>query len=445
MLQFDPKVAHLLRRATLGPTINEIVAASSAGVQPTLNKLVSEIDRPLTEQEAAAQAISSVFIEERDRDGSLRAGWVLRMLNSPNLFREKITVFWHGHFATAISKVNDSRAMYEQIEMLRGHALGDFKEMLLAVARDPAMLVWLDNNLNVKGQPNENFARELMELFTLGIGNYTEKDVQEVARAFTGWNMQQRRFHYYPDKHDDGDKAVLGKAGKFGGDDVIDILANHPQTPVFISRKLWQYFVSPDPTDVDLAPMVDAYKSSGRKISAVVKAMFLSPKFLSGEVMGRQVKSPVEFLVSLVRSLEAEKDVKLYGGAMAAMGQDLYNPPDVSGWKGGEDWISSFTLLERVRLVRQIIGKSRGGTVCGLNVDKIITENFIGTNDELIEHFSLRFLHRAPSAKLKKTLQDYLASGSRGSAAIKLASAEREAKIRGMCQLILISPEYQLC
>lgn len=159
MSEFDPKVAHVLRRATLGPTYEEVQAASRAGLDATLARMVSEVDRPLTEQEEAAAAIGDVFL----KDGkSLRAGWMLRMLNSPNLFREKLTLFWHNHFATAVAKVNDTRAMANQIKMMRSIGVGTFRQMLSAIARDPAMLIWLDNALNIKGRPNENFARELM-------------------------------------------------------------------------------------------------------------------------------------------------------------------------------------------------------------------------------------------------------------------------------------------
>ncbi len=263
MLDFDPKVAHLLRRTTLGPTIEEIQAASEAGLQPTLDKMLSEIDRPLSKQEAAAQAIGGVFL--RDAEG-LRAGWMLRMLNSPNLFREKLTVFWHGHFATAISKVKDTTLMASQIDTLRELGLGSFRDMLLAMARDPAMLLWLDNALNVKGKPNENFARELMELFSLGIGNYSETDVKEVARAFTGWSLARQAIS-------SSSRTCTTKTPKPSSAKAAPSTAKtssisspprrHP--PRFLSRKLWRYFVSQQPTDEDIAPLIDAYQKNDRR------------------------------------------------------------------------------------------------------------------------------------------------------------------------------------
>lgn len=443
MIEFDPKVAHLLRRATLGPTIEEIVAASERGLQPTLDDMLRQLDRPLTQKEAATAAIGDVFLQNEGR--GLRAGWMLRMLSVPNLFREKLTLFWHNHFATAISKVNDARFMANQIDTLRELALGKFRDLVLAMARDPAMLIWLDNNLNVKGAPNENWARELMELFTCGIGHYTEKDVQEVARAFTGWNLDGRRFRFFPDKHDDGEKTILGETRNFNGDDVINTLVSKPETARFISMKLWQFFVSQEPTDEDLAPMIAAYHSSDGEIRQVVKAMFLSPAFFEPRNVGNQVKNPIEFVVGTARSLKAKlDDVQTYADAAAGMGMDIYNPPDVSGWAGGEAWISSFTLLERIRLVRRLVNQGRGPVVCGLDTGKIIAQNFISENDELIEHFSVRFLHRRPSRELKKTLSDFLAAGTR-SPVIRLPAGEREAKIRGMIRLILCSPAYQLC
>jgi hypothetical protein len=443
MIEFDPQVAHLLRRATLGPTIDEIATASERGLAPTLDEMVRQLDRPLSEKEAGAAAIGDIFLKNEGR--GLRAGWMLRMLNAPNLFREKLTLFWHDHFATAISKVKDARMMANQIETLRGLALGKFRDIVLAMARDPAMLIWLDNNVSVKGAPNENWARELMELFTLGFGNYTEKDVQEVARAFTGWNLDRKQFRFVADQHDDGDKALLGIKGNLNGEDVINRLVSMKQTPTFVSRKLWKFFVNQDPTDADIEPLVAAYLASDGEIRAVIKAMFLSPAFFAPGNVGNQVKNPIEFVVGTVRSLHAPlDDVQSYADAAAAMGMDIYNPPDVSGWTGGEAWISSFTLLERIRLVRGLVNQGKAGTVCGLNTGKLIADNFMSDNNELVDHFSVRFLHRKPSEQLKKTLSDFLASGVRGPV-LKLPAAERESKIRGLISLIMISPAYQLC
>lgn len=443
MGEFDPRVAHVLRRATLGPTYDEVRQASRLGLDAMLSRMVSEVDRPLTAQEEAAAAIGDVFL----KDGkSLRAGWMLRMLNSPNLFREKLTLFWHNHFATAISKVNDTRAMAAQIKMLRSIGVGPFRPILAAMARDPAMLIWLDNALNVKGKPNENFGRELMELFTLGIGNYTETDVQEVARAFTGWGLDRRKaFHFATEQHDDQPKTVLGRQGIKDGDEVLDILATHDRTAFHVSWKIWRFFVGPDPTPADLEPMTTAWKNSGGKIGDVLRAMFTSPAFFDPRYVARQIKNPIEFVVGLVRALEAPLDVQDYADAAAAMGMELYNPPDVNGWPGGEEWISSFTLLERIRLVRQLVARGQGGIVGGLDTRKIISGNFIGNNDELADHFLLRFLHRIPEGNLRAELLKYLAAGTRAASVLRLADGQRDEKIRGMIRLILCSPEYQVC
>src|SRR3954465_8556873 len=228
MQDFDPKVAPLLRRATLGPTMEEVARASERGLQATLDDLLSQLDRPLSKEELATQAIGNVFLKDHP---SLRAGWMLRMIGNSGLLREKLTGCWHNHFATAIAKVKDPRLMADQIDTLRELALGNFRDTILAMARDAAMQLWLDNNLNVAGHANENWGRELMELFTLGIGNYTEKDVQEVARAFTGWNLDKgnKRFYFYPDKHDTGPKTVLGKSGNLDGGDVLGLLADRAE------------------------------------------------------------------------------------------------------------------------------------------------------------------------------------------------------------------------
>lgn len=443
MIEFDPQVAHLLRRATLGPTMDEIVAASEGGLRLTLDGMLQQLDRPLSQKEAAVAAIGDIFLNNEGR--GLRAGWMLRMLNAPNLFREKLTLFWHNHFATAISKVNNTRLMANQIDTLRTMALGKFRDLVLAMARDPAMLVWLDNNLNVKGAPNENWARELMELFTLGIGHYTEKDVQEVARAFTGWNLDRGQFRFFADRHDTTDKSLLGVNGNLNGEDVINRLVSMKQTPTFVSRKLWQFFVNQEPTDADIEPLVAAYTASDGEIRAVVKAMFQSPAFFAAGNVGNQVKNPIEFVVGSVRSLRAPlDDVQTYADAAAGMGMDVYNPPDVSGWAGGEAWISSFTLLERIRLVRKLVNRGQGGTICGLNTSKLIADEFLSENEELVDYFSVRFLHRKPPEKLRKTLIEFLSAGARGPV-VRLPAAEREGKIRGLIRLIMCAPAYQMC
>jgi uncharacterized protein (DUF1800 family) len=445
MQDFDPKVAHLLRRATLGPTMEEVAHASEQGLQATLDQLLSQLDRPLSREELATQAIGNVFLKDHQ---SLRAGWVLRMISNSNLMREKLTLFWHDHFATAISKVKEPKLMANQIDSLRQLAFGNFHDTLLAMARDPAMQLWLDNNVNVAGHPNENWGRELMELFTLGIGHYTETDVREVARAFTGWNLEKgnRRFEFYPDKHDTGTKTILGKTGNLDGTDVLNILVDKPETPHFICKKLWRFFVSQDPTDEDVAPMVQAYQSGKHQIAPVLRAMFLSPGFSAPGVIGTQIKNPIEYIVGVTRSLKADiTNIKLYGDAAAAMGMDLYNPPDVSGWKGGENWISTFTLLERIRFVRTLLAKGKPGFVAGLEVGKIISENFISTNAELVDHFLIRFMHRIPKGNLRPTLLAFLAAGTRTPSTIRMPQAEKEDKIRGLIRLILVSPEYQLC
>ncbi len=442
MIDFDPKVAHLLRRATLGPTMEEIVRASDRGLKPTLDDMLSQLDRPMSNNEAAAAAIGDIFLKEAN---GLRAGWMLRMLNAPNLFREKLTLFWHNHFATAISKVNDTQLMANQIDTLRSLALGKFRDIVMAMARDPAMLVWLDNNLNVKGKPNENWARELMELFTLGFGNYSEKDVQEVARSFTGWTLEKKQFRFHADEHDEGEKTLLGITGNFNGEEVVNRLVSLPQCPRFVCHKLWAFFVNNEPTEADLAPLIAAYQATDGEIRSVVKAMFLSPAFFDPANVGNQIKNPIEFVVGTVRSLGAPlNDVQTYADAAAGMGMDMYNPPDVSGWAGGEAWISTFTLLERIRLVRGLVDRGRGGVVCGLDTAKIIKDNFMSDNDELVEHFSVRFLHRKAPDKLKKTLDEFLVAGVRGPV-IRLPAGEREGKIRGLIRLVMCSPEYQLC
>lgn len=287
----------------------------------------------------------------------LRAWWLHRMRYSSWAFREKMTLFWHGHFATAFSKVKDAYLHYQQNETLRREGLGSFPELCKSVSRDPAMLQWLDGSRSQKGSPNENFARELMELFMLGEGNYTERDIQEAARAFTGYRIAPRTqsFVFERAKHDGGTKEIFQKKGKFSGDDVIDLIAQRRQCPDFLAAKLLGFFVMDNPP----APVVQAFSDTLRQkkydIRESMRVLFSSEVFYSDRAMRSQIKSPVQWLVQAGRSL----DVPLPQGQAAnrmleQLGQSLFNPPNVRGWIGGRAWITASAFVLRQKYGREI-------------------------------------------------------------------------------------------
>jgi uncharacterized protein (DUF1800 family) len=290
----------------------------------------------------------------------LQAVWLYRMIFTAHPLRERMTLFWHNHFATSQNKVQNTALMQRQNDLLRTHALGDFKTLLAAIGKDPAMLIWLDSTANRKAKPNENYAREVMELFTLGRGHYTEKDIQEAARAFTGWFLVRDSFSEIAAQHDDGPKTVLGRTGRFGGDDIPPILLAQPACAEFLCAKLVRYFI----TEVDtipagfVSPLAGVFRGSGYDVRTVVKTILRSSIFHDAEVRRHRVKSPVEFTIGTIRALEVLKPTVAaspLADACAQMGMSLYAPPSVAGWDAGPAWANSATMLSRANFALGLV------------------------------------------------------------------------------------------
>jgi uncharacterized protein (DUF1800 family) len=283
--------------------------------------------------------------------------WANRMLTSPRPLQEKMALFWHGHFASNEAKVRDYRKLLGQLELFQKQGTGNFRDLTVAVAQDPAMLSFLDAGVNVKGASNENFAREIMELFTLGVGNYTEKDIREAARAFTGWNYVDVKFVVNKDQHDDGEKTFLGKTGRFDGVDVIDIIMQQPAAADFIAGKIYRFFVRQE-LSPDLQKQLGAVlRQSHYEITPLLEKMFLSRDFYSAASVGTHIKSPVELAVTTYRKLglKSVPGVPDFNSVTAALGQQLFSPPTVAGWAGGQSWITPGLLLERGNFVRDVL------------------------------------------------------------------------------------------
>lgn len=288
----------------------------------------------------------------------LREWWYREMLTTSSPLTEKMTLFWHNHFATSQQKVRYNKLMYQQNVLLRQHALGNFAVMLKAIAKDPAMLIYLDGAANRKGQPNENFAREVMELFTLGEGRYSEQDIKEVARAFTGWSIDQEtgEFLFRRGIHDNGEKNILGKKGKFDGDAVLDILLARPETGEFIVSKLWLEFVSPTPDKQQVSRIGKLFRENEYDIKTLLRALLTTDAFYAEENRAGLIKSPVELLIGSLRQFsitpENLRPVVLAG---ALLGQNVLSPPNVKGWPGGEHWINSTSLLGRKQFLERLL------------------------------------------------------------------------------------------
>ncbi len=352
---------HLYRRAGFGATPDELREAVAQGLPATLDRLIQGDPKETPDWESLLEATGD-RPASYDNLQALRGWWLYAMLNTPRPLQEKMTLFWHNHFATSAVKVQRTRLMFRQNVLLRHHALGKFRPFLLDISRDPAMLVWLDSNNNVKGKPNENYARELMELFSLGVGHYTEKDIREAARAFTGWHTSNAKFDFESYQHDDGPKTVLGRTGNWNGDDIVRIVLDQPAAARFLVRKLYRAFISEnaDPPDALLEPLATAFRQSDYDIAALMRTMLSSRHFFSPYAYRQRIKSPVEFVVSTVRLLfrkEAEKSVVEPSSLIAdleAMGQELFAPPNVKGWPGGKTWLNSATVLARHNFAQKV-------------------------------------------------------------------------------------------
>ncbi len=342
-----------------------LASARTAALTPPPPTLVATASLAYPRQgPGAAEAERKMFRQEQLREGlELRGWWIGEMLATSSPLTERMTLFWHNHFVSSQQKVKLAVLMYRQNVTLRQHALGNFGAMLHAIARDPAMIVYLDSAQNRKGAPNENFARELMELFTLGEGNYAERDVKEAARAFTGWSVDREsgEFRFRRGLHDDGNKTILGRTGNFDGDDVADILLAQPATAEFVIRKLWREFVSPEPNAAEVKRIAARFRESRYDITAALYALLTSDAFYANESRGTLIKSPVDLVVGTLRQLGMRPGETIpFAVAAAGMGQNLFAPPNVRGWPGQRVWINTSSLLARKQFLDRLL-RADGG------------------------------------------------------------------------------------
>ena len=283
--------------------------------------------------------------------------WAKRMLTTNRPLEEKLALFWHGHFATSDDKLRDYRKSLKQLALFRTAGNGNFRDLLIGVAKDPAMLVYLDAGENIKGSPNENFSREILELFTMGVGNYTEKDIREAARAFTGWTNDSLMFVMKPELHDEEEKTFLGQTGNFDGIDIINIVLEQDVTARFIAAKLYRYFVHTDPSAQLVTRLGKQFKEENYDIASLLSTIFLSRDFYSPQAYGTQIKSPVHLVVSTYRKLGLTDipGIPDFNTATRNLGQELLHPPNVAGWEGGRSWVTPALLVERGNFARDVL------------------------------------------------------------------------------------------
>lgn len=355
------RVVHLHRRAGFAATWNEIQRDLNEGPEAAVGRLLggnARIDGVPDDFERLAEMIGDAAVGANNVN-RLKAWWLYRMLFTPDPLPERLTLMWHNHFATSNLKVDDLRLMSQQNRIFREHARGPFGELLTRVVKDPAMLVWLDAESNRKEHPNENLAREIMELFTLGVGNYTERDVKEAARALTGWSVNNGRFRFVPEYHDDGEKTILGQTGPMNGDDLLQLLIEHPATSLRLARRICELLmgerVVEEPAVQELAATL---RADDLHVGRGVERVLRSRAFFSDENIGNRVLAPVEFIAGAVRALELldpPPSTIILAEWAARLGQDLFYPPNVFGWPGGRAWMTSRALIGRANFATALV------------------------------------------------------------------------------------------
>jgi uncharacterized protein (DUF1800 family) len=434
-------IRHLLRRAGFGYTPDELKHYTRLGYEGTLDELLhpERIKNDDLEDLIRQQDFDFTVIED------LKRWWLYRMLYTKVPLEEKMTLFWHGHFATSNRKVNNPYAMYGQNLLFRKHALGNFHELLYDVSKDPAMIVWLDNQQNLKAKPNENYAREIMELFTLGIGNYSEHDIKESARAFTGWQTQPAGFRFNANQHDFGDKSVLGVTGNLNGDDVVKILVGQKATAHFLSKKMIKYFAFDNPSEAYIDRVASSYLNSNYSIKHMVRSIFTDDEFLSDKAYHAKIKSPCELVVGSLKMLQINKLDADLPAAMARMGQDLFIPPNVKGWDGGPAWIATDTMMERFNFANRATGQKFSEMARYATPSQIMASENLKNAGQVTDYFLNLLVDSDVPQATRNKLVAYVSSDVKGNPIGEIPDdTTLDAKLRGLVHLIMTLPTYQL-
>lgn len=461
--------AHLLSRAGFGGTPDQIRDLHRQGLSRAVESLLAGSGPQLPPPEWTSESPASrrdLFLgwdpsmdetdrrslqmefmrQDHDRIVELRSWWLERMRQGRRPLLEKMTFFWHGHFATSYAKVKNAGLMWRQNETLRSNALGNFGALLRAMTRDPAMIRWLDLGRSRKGEPNENFAREVLELFTLGEGHYTETDVKEAARAFTGHRVDPRtqEFVFQRRAHDDGEKTFLGRSGNFAADDIVGIILSQDQCPRFLGRRLAEFLVADTPQPQMIESLAATLRATNFEIAATLRALFTSREFHAPGVVRAQIKGPVEWIVNscvaLGSPLPRQPALDFF---LTRLGQVPFAPPNVRGWEGGKSWISSSTLILRYNLATALLGKIEKGARASLRPGKLSQPDLAAVApaelrnqpDALADALVFR-IFGTPRIPRMQTL-----------ARNEIASSElpvTDATVREICGKLMSTPEFQL-
>lgn len=441
------KAGHLLRRACFGATKAELARALEEGPEQAVTRLLEGGPRDKEFEQTSEYMSTERSLPVGANTDQLAAWWLSRMLHNPHPLREKLSLFWHDHFATSNAKVANARYMLGQYRLIYEHALGNFGELLTRMAHDPAMLVWLDADQSTKEKPNENYARELMELFSLGIGHYTEKDIREAARAFTGTTLRGGQPHFDDKQHDAGKKTVLGQTGRWKPDDITRICLEQPACPRFIVGKLVRFLVneaSPLPSEL-IEPLANEYRESGFDTGKLVETVLRSNLFFSGWAYRNKIKSPVEYVLGIVRGLEARTGTLPLATALEDLGQVPFAPPSVKGWDGGADWLNAQTLLARQNLALALTSTEeiRFGKRC--DPVTLLERHGVADEEAALDFLLELFLQSDVTEQARGELQGYAATARDLRYPSYWSETDRHNhRLRTLAHLVLTLPEFQL-
>lgn len=441
------EAAHLLRRTGFGPTLTEIKKFSQMSHAQAVEQIMNFDSTQVASQVNLSHDLQAKGINEPDWwEDNMGQVWLNTILRTQYPLLEKMTLFWHGHFTSSIEKVGDGGAMLNQNQYFRQHALGNFATMLHDISRDPAMLLYLDGVDNSVDSTNENYAREVMELFSLGPGNYTEQDVREAARAFTGWYVDDDSstpanyvIRYDPELHDNTPKTFMGQKGNWAADDIINIILQKRQVAYFITKKLWQFLAYPNPDPAIITRLGDLFYNSKYDIKKLVNAILLSPEFLSPQAYRALVKSPVEIVVGIVRSLGGNSVDEDY---IESMGQVLFAPPNVGGWIGGKHWLNSGAFFNRVNYANNLMENDPTDPQY-LQLLPALIASGNAPNQQIFQTLATLLLDN--NATGLGAIQAFLNQAWQSDPSDKAdRSAEYLARVRGVAQMMLCCPEFQL-
>ena len=456
--------AHLYWRAGFGGTPDDLDRAVREGRERTVERLLDFPDEPaadapgwitpdavnrfdarglraLPEEERRARQQAARQLE-RERKNALVGWWVDRMIRGTHPLQEKLTLLWHGHFATSFEKVNAAYPMWLQNQTFRRLAAGSWRDLVAAVAQDPAMLVYLDQARSTRQAPNENFAREVMELFTLGEGHYTEEDIREAARAFTGWTLSRERWEpaFRPRQHDDGDKTLFGRRGAWTGKEALGILLDQPRAAEFLASRLWRFFAGDPPAPEPVAALAAALRQADLRLRPALRALFHAPAFYAPGLLGRQVKSPAVWLAGYVRATAQAPPAAASLAALRALGQDLFQPPNVKGWDGGLAWIHTAALMQRYTLAARWLdgGGPPANRLPPASAERLLPKTGRGTPAAALRELAWRVLLGPPRP-------DDLAALAQRAREFPTPDQWTAAQIRRLARALVCSPHYQVC